>query len=118
MWRGTSPRPRSARSPLRWRCFSQGIVPGLLTLAYFIVYQQVENYLIVPRVMRNAVDMSSLAVLLSTIIGASLAGFAGALLAIPVAAILKVVLTGVCRTYRGEELEAPEPVVGDPREGA
>jgi predicted PurR-regulated permease PerM len=68
---------------------------GIAVLAYFIIYQQFENYVLVPRVMRNAVDLSSPAVLIATMIGASLAGFAGALLALPVAATVKVVLRDV-----------------------
>jgi predicted PurR-regulated permease PerM len=68
---------------------------GVAVLAYFLVYQQFENYVLVPRVMRNAVDLSSPAVLIATMIGASLAGFAGALLALPVAATVKVVLRDV-----------------------
>jgi predicted PurR-regulated permease PerM len=65
---------------------------GVLTAAFFLVYQQVENYALVPRVMRNAVHLSPAAVILSTLIGAKLAGFAGALLALPLAATLKVVI--------------------------
>jgi len=68
---------------------------GIAVLVYFLVYQQFENYVLVPRVMRNAVDLSSPAVLIATMIGASLAGFAGALLALPVAATVKVVLRDV-----------------------
>ncbi|MFM7718353.1 MAG: AI-2E family transporter [Actinomycetota bacterium] len=68
---------------------------GLWTLVYFLVYQQVENYLIQPRVMRDAVDLSPAAVIISTLAGALLAGFAGALLALPVAATIKVVVNDV-----------------------
>ncbi len=62
---------------------------GFITLAFFLAYQQVENYVIHPRVMRQAVDISAPAVLLSALIGASLLGFMGALLAIPIAASMK-----------------------------
>jgi predicted PurR-regulated permease PerM len=65
---------------------------GVATLVYFIAYQQTENYLIVPRVMRKAVDLSPAAVIVSVLIGGSLAGFAGALLALPLAAAAKVVI--------------------------
>ena len=58
---------------------------------YFIVYQQFENYFLVPRVMKDAVDESPAAVIISTLIAGSLLGFAGALLALPVAATIKVV---------------------------
>ena len=70
-------------------------ITGILALVYFVVYQQFENYVLVPRVMRNAVNLSAPAVILSTLIGGSLAGFAGALLALPAAAAMKVLVTDV-----------------------
>ena len=68
---------------------------GILVLAYFIVYQQFENYVLVPRVMKNAVNLSPAAVIIATLIGGSLAGLPGALLALPVAATVKVFLVEV-----------------------
>jgi predicted PurR-regulated permease PerM len=66
-------------------------VPQLIaTAAFFLVYQQVENYLIQPRVMRKAIDMSAPMVILAVLIGGTLLGVIGALLALPVAAIIKV----------------------------
>ena len=65
-------------------------VQGIATLIYFIVYQQVENYLVAPRVMKKAVDISPAAVLLAALIGGSLLGFVGALMAIPAAASIKL----------------------------
>ncbi|HZD71745.1 MAG TPA: AI-2E family transporter [Actinomycetes bacterium] len=58
----------------------------------FLVYQQIENYFIGPRVLRHSVDISAAAVLLAALIGAAILGVVGALIAIPVAAALKVVL--------------------------
>jgi predicted PurR-regulated permease PerM len=75
--------------------FLSSTVDGIATLAYFIAYQQAENYLIVPRVMKKAVDLSPAAVIVSVLIGGSLAGFAGALLALPLAAAAKVVIREV-----------------------
>ena len=81
-------------------------VPELIaTAAFFTVYQQVENYVIVPRVMKEAVDLSPAAVIVSVLIGGSLAGFAGALLALPVAAVAKVVITDLWLRRR---MEAPD----------
>ncbi|MBK5227570.1 MAG: AI-2E family transporter [Actinobacteria bacterium] len=68
---------------------------GIGTLVYFIVYQQVENYVIAPRIMTRAVDISPAAVLLSALIGGSLLGFVGALMAIPTAASLKLIFQEV-----------------------
>ncbi len=64
---------------------------GIATLVYFLVYQQIENYVIAPRVMTKAVDVSPAAVLLAALIGGSLLGFVGALMAIPTAASLKLI---------------------------
>jgi len=69
----------------------RGPAYGVAAAAYFIAYQQFENYLLAPRVYKNAIDLSPAAVIVSTLIGGSLAGFAGALLALPVAATIKVV---------------------------
>jgi predicted PurR-regulated permease PerM len=83
--------------------FFAGPVNGVLILAYFLAYQQFENYYIVPRVMRNAVNLSSAAVIISTLVFGSLFGFAGALLALPAAATIKVVLMEVFLRDRVEE---------------
>jgi predicted PurR-regulated permease PerM len=72
--------------------FFSSIGDGVATIVFFVIYQQVENYIIVPRVMRKAVDLSPATVIVSVLIGGSLAGFAGALLALPLAAAAKVVL--------------------------
>ena len=65
----------------------------VLLLAFFLLYQQLENYFIAPYVLRNSVDMSSVAVLLAALGGASVLGLIGALIAIPVAAAIKVIGT-------------------------
>jgi predicted PurR-regulated permease PerM len=72
--------------------FFQSGVTGVVILIYFIVYQQVENYVIQPRIMKNAVNLSPAAVVVATLVFGSLGGFAGALLALPAAATIKVVL--------------------------
>lgn len=70
--------------------FFTSVLTGVGALVFFLVYQQLENYLIAPRVMRRAVDISPAAVILSALVGAALLGFVGALLAIPTAASFKV----------------------------
>lgn len=87
--------------------FLQSPLTGVLVLIYFVVYQQFENYFLVPRVMKDAVDLSPAAVIISTLIAGSLLGFAGALLALPVAATIKVVIYDVWlqdRIESGDEL--------------
>lgn len=58
-----------------------------------MLYQQLENYLIAPRVMRGAVKLSPAAVLLVGLIGGAALGLIGALMAIPVAAGVTVLLS-------------------------
>jgi predicted PurR-regulated permease PerM len=70
--------------------FFSGAWTGIGTVAFFAVYQQVENYVVSPRVMKRAVDISPAAVVLAALIGGTLLGFVGALLAIPLAASIKV----------------------------
>lgn len=81
----------------------QSPLKGVLVLAYFIVYQQFENYFLVPKVMQNAVNLSPATVIISTLIGGSLFGFAGALLALPTAATIKVIWHDVWLRERAEK---------------
>jgi predicted PurR-regulated permease PerM len=69
-----------------------GLGQLIATAVFFVAYQQAENYFIAPRVMKRAVDLSPAAVIVSVLIGGSLAGLAGALLALPMAAAAKVVV--------------------------
>jgi len=71
---------------------SGGLGMFLWTLAFIVVYQQVENYLIVPKVMRNTIDVSVGAVVISLLVGGTIAGFPGVLLALPVVASARAVL--------------------------
>jgi predicted PurR-regulated permease PerM len=64
---------------------------ALIVLAYFVIWQQVRDYVVSPRVMKNSVDLSPAAVMVATIVGASIGGFFGILLALPIAATIKAV---------------------------
>ncbi|MDQ1711482.1 MAG: hypothetical protein QOE45_932 [Frankiaceae bacterium] len=75
--------------------FFVSVPVGLASLAYFVVYQQVENYVLVPKVMKRTVDISPVATIIAALIGGSLMGILGALLAIPVAAAIQLVGTEV-----------------------
>ncbi len=68
---------------------------GIATLVFFALYQQVENYLIAPRVMTKAVDLSPAAVLLAALTGAALLGVVGVLMAVPAAAAIKLLVNEI-----------------------
>jgi predicted PurR-regulated permease PerM len=72
--------------------FIHSIPAGIIVVVFFIVYQQVENHLLQPLVYGRTVQLSPLAVLISILIGAELAGILGALGAIPVAGSIQVVV--------------------------
>jgi predicted PurR-regulated permease PerM len=65
---------------------------ALLVLIYFVVLQQAENNLLVPKVMQKAVGLNPIISILAVITGAKLAGFIGVLFAIPVASALSILL--------------------------
>lgn len=102
-----------------------GVGTAVATFVYVLVYQQVENYVISPRIMKNAVDLTPAAVLISVLIGGSLLGFMGALLALPLAAASKVVVRDLWlreriegarkrRTPRRRKPAAPKPAAPKP----
>jgi predicted PurR-regulated permease PerM len=62
----------------------------IIWVIYSIVYQQVENNVIQPRIQSRAVNVHPFVVLLSVLFGATLFGVLGALLAIPLAATLQI----------------------------
>ncbi|MEU0555282.1 AI-2E family transporter [Dactylosporangium sp. NPDC006015] len=73
---------------------TRGLWPAaIVVVAFFLLYQQLENYLIAPRVLRGTVDLSPIAVLLAALAGGAVLGVVGALMAIPVVAAIKVLMT-------------------------
>lgn len=65
---------------------------AIFILAYYILYQQIENYAIQPKVHANTTNMSPLLVFMSVIIGVSFGGIFGGLVAIPVAGCLRIII--------------------------
>jgi predicted PurR-regulated permease PerM len=80
--------------------FLHSIPAGIVVIVFFVVYQQIENHLLQPVVYGRTVQLSPLAVLISVLIGAELAGVLGALAAIPVAGTLQVILVDFLRHRR------------------
>jgi predicted PurR-regulated permease PerM len=75
--------------------FATSIQAGIACVIFFVIYQQVENYLIYPTVMRRAVKVSDLAAILSVLLGVALMGVVGALIAIPVVAAVQLIVREV-----------------------
>jgi predicted PurR-regulated permease PerM len=82
--------------------FLHSVPAGIVVIAFFIVYQQVENHVLQPVVYGRTVQLSPLVVLVSVLIGAELAGVLGALAAIPVAGTLQVIFLDWLRHRRAQ----------------
>jgi predicted PurR-regulated permease PerM len=73
---------------------------AIIILAYYILYQQLENILIQPRIQANSTDMSPLLVFMSVVIGVSFGGLIGGLVAIPVAGCLRIAILEYLRSKK------------------
>jgi predicted PurR-regulated permease PerM len=91
---------------------------AVLVVALYVVIQQIEGNLLVPRILGRSLNLHPMMVLIGIIVGGNLAGILGMLLAAPVLATLRVVGTYVfCRLYdrdpfAGLEEEPPPPKPG------
>lgn len=65
---------------------------AIIVLVYYILYQQIENYVVQPKIQANSTNMSPLLVFSSVIIGVSFGGLLGGLVAIPVAGCLRIAI--------------------------
>ena len=82
--------------------FIDSIPAGIVVLAFFVVYQQIENHILQPLVYSRTVQLSPLAILIAVLIGAKIAGILGALAAIPVAGTIQVLLLSWLAARRAE----------------
>jgi predicted PurR-regulated permease PerM len=93
----------------------QALLVGIL----YLVIQQLENYVIVPRVMSRAVELHPLAVLLALMVGGELMGVLGAVLAVPVTAAISVIVDEIRSERLAPSIDAADVVSDDvlPKEG-
>jgi predicted PurR-regulated permease PerM len=75
--------------------FIESSAVGIACLVFYVGYQQLENYVIYPRVMRAAVDVPAALTVVAVLLGGALLGVVGALLAIPTAAAILLVVRQV-----------------------
>jgi predicted PurR-regulated permease PerM len=94
--------------------FSSGVWPTtVLVAAFFVAYQQLENYLIAPRVLKTTVELGAAAVLIAGLIGATILGLVGALMAIPIAAAFNVLLNERLTAHETAAEAVAAAVTGD-----
>lgn len=81
---------------------------GLISLIFFVVYQQVENGVLYPWIMARKVNVNPLGILISVLLAAEVFGIVGALLAVPVSGALLVIVTSVRQELQRERLVLPD----------
>jgi predicted PurR-regulated permease PerM len=93
----------------------------IIWVVFFLVYQQIENNVLQPFVYRRAVSVAPLLVIVSILVGSSLLGVLGALVAIPVAAAIQIIVRDLWAQghIRGAPPDAntdadPQPADADP----
>jgi predicted PurR-regulated permease PerM len=93
--------------------FIHSVPVGIAVVVFFVIYQQLENHLLQPLILSRTVKVNPLTVLIAILIGVELTGILGALLAIPVAGVIQIVIRDIWDNRRGQLKE--EPTVGEDR---
>lgn len=78
----------------------EGLTAALIMLAVVLIYQQVENSVLTPTIQGKAVKLSAFFIIVSVALFGALLGVIGALIAVPVAATIQIILVEVTKTYR------------------
>jgi predicted PurR-regulated permease PerM len=97
---------------------THSVTAAIVTAAFFIVYQQLENHLLQPVVYGRTVKLSPLAILISVLVGAEVAGIIGALAAIPIAGTIQILLVDWQRHRRVKEAAERRSAVLEPDDSA
>jgi predicted PurR-regulated permease PerM len=94
-------------------------VDALLVVLFAIAYQQLENYVVAPRIQSSTMDVHPAIAFLSVVIGGTLLGAVGALLALPATAVLQALLSTYLRRHELidelQEVQLPSELEGDRR---
>ncbi|WP_278256287.1 AI-2E family transporter [Nocardioides convexus] len=75
--------------------FATDVKTGIICVIFYVIYQQFENYVIYPRVMSRSVDLPGAVIVIAALVGSALLGVVGALLAIPAAAAVLLIIREV-----------------------
>lgn len=75
--------------------FATSLGIGLACVIFFVIYQQIENYIVYPRIMSKSMSVPAVVTIVAALLGGSLLGVPGALLAIPVAAAVLFIIREV-----------------------
>ena len=91
--------------------FLHSVPAGIGMLVFYTIYQQFENHVLQPQIMAKTVQINQLFVLVSVLLGVEVFGILGALLAIPAAGVISVIVRDLWDNRKGKMKE--EPTIGD-----
>lgn len=74
---------------------TQSVVIGVVAFVAYVVYVQIENYVVTPRIMKRSLNLPGAVTIIAALIGTSLLGLVGGLLAVPVAASIILIMEEV-----------------------
>ena len=83
---------------------ANGLTAAIIVAIFFIIYQQLENHLLQPLIYGRTVQLSPLAVLVAVLVGAEVAGILGALIAIPIAGGIQVLIIDWQKNRRAQTM--------------
>lgn len=95
--------PTISAIPAAFIGFTQSPFLGFAVIALYVVIQQFENHILVPKIMEKTTGISPVVVVLAILVGAKLLGFLGVLLAVPIAVILSVFVQEILDKNNQEE---------------
>ncbi len=104
--------PTLSSIPAIFLAYTQSPIKGLFVLILYVLIQQIENNILVPKVMQKAVGLNPIISIIALLVGAKVAGLLGVILAIPVATAISVVVRELWKAKETvedlQELEEPE----------
>jgi predicted PurR-regulated permease PerM len=93
---------------------TESTTAAVIMLVIQLIYQQVENYVVYPIVYRRAVELSAFTTIVAVLIASSILGVVGAILAVPFAAVIKIVLREAAAPRRMQMATLREPPAAEP----
>jgi putative heme transporter len=97
-----------ATTPAVLVALSRSTVAGVVVLAAMVGYQELESRVIVPRVYGRALRLSSAVVVIALLVGGKVGGIVGALLALPIAAALRMLIEELRVALPGDDTDDPQ----------
>jgi len=86
---------------------------ALVVLGYYILYQQIENYAVQPKVQANSTNMSPLLVFVAVLLGESFGGLLGALVAIPIMGCVRILVIDYLERHEILTADQVRAAIGD-----